>query len=256
MSVELTWREDIAVITLNRPDALNALNADMIEGIGWALDKVVDSPARALLIVGAGSKAFCAGADVKELQGKDRASLHAIARNGQLTFAKLDLLSIPSVAVVHGVAFGGGMELAMACTFRLCGERARFALPEIKLGLIPGFGGTQRLPRLVGPARALEMIAGGRVVEATEAERIGLVNRVVDVADPVGAGLSYLAEFGDRFPASVMQAIKAVSGSLDLSLSYGLQTEADLFADASQTLDAQEGLAAFTEKRKAVFVGS
>ena len=255
MSVELSYQQDIAVLTLNRPEALNALNASMIAQIDEFLDEVSLSDARALVVVGAGGKAFCAGADVKELLDKDYSQQHLTSRRGQTAFAKLDDLSIPSVAVITGVAFGGGLELAMACTFRIATGTSRFALPEIKLGLIPGFGGTQRLPRLVGTSRALELIASGRVVDAEEAERTGLVNRIVSATDPVAAGREYLSEFGERFPAAMRQAIAATFSAFDQEISEGLIREADLFAAATQTEDAAEGVRAFLEKRKANFVG-
>jgi enoyl-CoA hydratase len=255
MSVELAYRGEIAVLTLNRPQALNALNASMIERIGTLIDEVAGSTARALIVVGAGGKAFCAGADVKELLGKDRGQQRETAERGQATFAKLDHLRMLSVAVITGVAFGGGLELAMACSFRIATAGSRFALPEIKLGLIPGYGGTQRLPRLVGTARALELIASGRVVGAEEAERIGLIHRIVEDTDPVDAGVTYLAEFGERFPAALCQATNAAQLALGLPLSEGLRLEADLFATATQTQDAAEGIRAFIEKRKPAFSG-
>lgn len=255
MSVQLTRHGDVAVITLDRPQARNALNASMIARIGELIDEAAASAPRALVFTGAGGKAFCAGADIKELQDKVAGEQRDTARKGQLTFAKLDALPFPSVAVVQGVALGGGLELAMACTFRIASPEARFGLPEIKLGLIPGYGGTQRLPRLVGPARALEIIASGRLVEAEEAQRIGLVHQIVDIGEPVEAGLRFLAGFGDRFPASMELARKAVETALSVPLAEGLEAEADLFAAAMQTADAQEGIGAFLEKRKPAFTG-
>lgn len=256
MSVELELREGVAVMTLNRPQALNALNAAMIDQIGRRIDEVAASTAHALVIVGAGGKAFCAGADVKELQGKSADEQLATAQRGQATFAKLDKLAIPSLAVVTGVAFGGGLELAMACTFRIATAASRFGLPEIKLGLMPGYGGTQRLPRLVGSARAVELIATGRAVGAEEAERIGLIHRVVEATDAAAAGISFFAELGGRFPASLQQATAATQQALGLPLDQGLALEASLFASATQTCDAAEGMQAFLDKRKPAFVGA
>ncbi len=256
MSIELATRDGVAVLHLNRPQALNALNAEMLGLIDARLADVAASDARALVIVGNGGKAFCAGADVKELQGKDADTQRATARRGQAIFAKLDALRIPSLAVISGVAFGGGLELALACNFRIATAASRFALPEIKLGLIPGYGGTQRLPRLVGTARALELIASGRVVDASEAEHIGLVHRIVDDSDPVAAGMSFLASLGAPFPAALMQAMEAVQRAPGLPLAQGLALEADLFAMATQTRDAAEGMQAFLDKRKPVFTGT
>lgn len=256
MTATLTYRANAAVLTLDRPEAMNALNREMIQRIGELIDEVQRSDANALIIVGAGGKAFCAGADVKGILGKDLDQQKEFARLGQLTFAKLDALPIPSIAVVAGVAFGGGLELAMACTFRVATSKARFALPEIKLGLIPGYGGTQRLPRLVGMSRALEIIATGRILNADEAERIGLVNKVDHGDDPLAMGLSFASALGSPPPASLLMAREAVVRALDVSLMAGFESEADLFAASTQTADAGEGVRAFLEKRKPEFVGA
>lgn len=255
MSVELSFRDRVAVLRLNRPQALNVLNADMIAQVGARLDEVATSDARALLIVGEGGKAFSAGADVKELMGKDADTQRSTARSGQAAFAKLDRLDIPSVAVINGVAFGGGLELAMACTFRIATAASRFGLPEIKLGLIPAYGGTQRLPRLVGTSRATEMIASGRAVGGEEAERIGLIHRIVEISDPVEAGMQFLSDMGIPFPAALGQALTAVKSANALPLELGLGLEAELFSTASQTRDAMEGILAFLGKKKPNFVG-
>ncbi|CUI70642.1 Probable enoyl-CoA hydratase echA8 [Achromobacter xylosoxidans] len=256
MSAELTYRDGVAILTLNRPKALNALNAEMIGEISNCLDEVAVSDARALLIVGGGGgKAFCAGADVSELQGKNAGEQRDTARRGQLAFAKLDRLRIPSVAVIIGVAFGGGLELAMACTFRIATPSSRLGLPEIKLGLLPGYGGTQRLPRLVGVGRAVELIASGRAIDAQEAERIGLIHRIVEVGDPIDAGVAYLKCLGEPFPASLGYAIEAIRHSQSIPLEAGFQQEAECFSVATQTGDAAEGVSAFLGKRKPLFTG-
>lgn len=255
MTATLTYRADAAVITLDRPEAMNALNGEMIQRIGALIDEVRQSEAKFLIVVGAGGKAFCAGADVTEILGKDAEEQKAFARLGQLTFAKLDALPIPSIAVVSGVAFGGGLELAMACTFRVATPKARFALPEIKLGLIPGYGGTQRLPRLVGESRALEIIATGRVLGAEEAERIGLINKIEDGDDAVAMGLNFSAALGNPPPASLQMVRQAIARALDDSLLTGFEAEAELFAASTETEDAGEGIRAFLEKRKPEFIG-
>jgi enoyl-CoA hydratase len=252
MAVELTRRDECAVITLNRPDALNALNAGMIRDIGAAIDEVANSDARALLFIGAGDKAFCAGADIKELLGRSMVESKRGAELGQRTFAKLDMLPITSVAVINGYAFGGGMELALACTFRLATPNAKVGLPEIKLGAIPGYGGTQRLPRVIGEARALEMIMTGRTVDATEAERIGLVSRIVE-GDPVLGGVDFTREFSGFSLPVLALAREAVMRAGDTPVNEGLKIEADLNTLAFQTEDMIEGMNAFIEKRKAVF---
>jgi enoyl-CoA hydratase len=187
MTVHLTRREAVAILTLDRQEALNALSFAMLREIGETIDQVAKSDARALIVTGAGAKAFCAGADIKELRGRSLLEQKRGAELGQGVFAKLDALPVPSIAVINGHAFGGGLELAMAYTFRLAARHAKMGLPEVKLGLIPGYGGTQRLPRLVGKARALEIIMTGRSVDADEASRIGLVHRLID-GEPLEAG--------------------------------------------------------------------
>ena len=252
MPVVLTRRDEVAILTLDRQEALNALSFAIIREIGDAFDRVAESDARALLVTGAGPKAFCAGADIKELRGRGLMEQKRGAELGQAVFAKLDTLPMPSVAAINGFAFGGGLELALACTFRLATANARMGLPEIKLGLIPGYGGTQRLPRVVGEARALEMIMTGRAVGAEEALRIGLVHRLVD-GDPVEAGLAFARELTGYSLPALGFARTAVRRALDLSLNEGLKVEAELSTLAFQTRDAEEGMAAFVEKRKPEF---
>jgi len=252
MVVELSRRDEAALITLNRPEALNALSFSILDELGSAFDQVAASDARTLLITGAGSKAFCAGADIKELRNRDLLSQKRGAEKGQMVFSKLATLPMPSVAVINGYAFGGGLELAMACTFRLATSNARLGLPEIKLGLIPGYGGTQRLPRLVGEARALEMIMTGRAVKPDEAERIGLINRIVE-GDPIEQALEFSREFSGYSLPALDFARSAVTRALDVSLEEGLRIESDLSTLAFRMKDAEEGMAAFEEKRKPKF---
>jgi len=252
MTIELKRIEEFALITLNRPEALNALSFALIRELARAFDEVAASNARALLVTGAGAKAFCAGADIKELTGRPLADQKRGAELGQATFAKLDRLPMPSVAIINGYAFGGGLELALACTFRLATRNAKMAFPEIKLGLIPGYGGTQRLPRVVGEARALEMIMTGRTVDAEEAVRLGLVNRLLD-GDPVAAGVAFAREFSGYSLPVLGFAREAVMRALDTPLTEGLKIEAELSTLAFQTGDAAEGMSAFMEKRKARF---
>lgn len=253
MAVDLTRDGDLAVLTLNRPEAMNALSFEILGEIGAALDAVATMPdVRALLVTGAGDKAFCAGADIKELRGRALIDQKRGAELGQAVFAKLNTLPVASIALVGGYAFGGGCELALACSFRLASANAVFGLPEVKLGLIPGYGGTQRLPRLIGEARALEMILTGRSVKADEAERIGLVNSVV-AGDLLEAGREFAAHF-TRYSLPVLGfAREAVTRGGDLPLAEGLRIEADLSTLAYRTADAEEGMAAFEEKRKAQF---
>ena len=252
MAIELTRRDEFALITLNRPTALNALSFALIADLGRALDEVAGSDARALLITGTGEKAFCAGADIKELTGGSMVDQKRAMERGQATFAKLERLPMPSVAVINGYAFGGGLELALACTFRIATRNAKMGLPEIKLGLIPGYGGTQRLPRAVGEARAMDMILTGRTIDAEEAHRIGLVQRLIE-ADALEQGIAFAREFSGYSLPVLGFARSEVGRALSTPVSEGLKIEADLSTLAFQTRDAAEGMAAFMEKRKPRF---
>jgi enoyl-CoA hydratase len=252
MTVRLTQREECALLTLDRPEALNALSFAILGEIGEAIDAAANMPVRALIVTGAGEKAFCAGADIKELRGRDLMAQKRGAEYGQAIFAKLDDHPLPSIAAINGYAFGGGLELAMACTFRIGAPTAKMGLPEIKLGLIPGYGGTQRLPRLVGEARAMDMIMSGRTVGAEEAERIGLVNRIAE-GDIVEAAIAYARSFTGFSLPTLGFARAAVRRALDLPIRAGLEVEADLSTLAFRTQDAEEGMAAFAEKRKPEF---
>jgi enoyl-CoA hydratase len=252
MTIELQERNGVAIMTLNRPEALNALSFAILDEIDGALNRAADMRVRALIVTGTGTKAFCAGADIKELRNRTLAEQKRGMERGQAVFAQLDALAVPSVALINGYAFGGGLELALACTFRLATSNAKAGLPEIKLGLIPGYGGTQRLPRLIGEARALEMIMLGRTVDAEEAFRIGLVNRIVE-GEPLEAALAFVREF-TCFSLPVLNfARSAVRRALDVPVAEGLKIEADLGTLAYRTADAEEGMAAFSEKRKPVF---
>jgi len=252
MSIELTRHEEIAVLRLNRPDRLNALSMGMIEEIDRVLDEVDASDARALVITGAGEKAFCAGADIQELMGRSIEQEYRGTWNGQQVFARLDRFRMPSIALVNGYALGGGCELAMACTFRLATARARFGLPEIKLGLVPGYGGTQRLPRLVGLGKALEVMLSGRFVEAEEALRIGLVNQIVE-GDALPAALAWARQF-TGFSLLAGRLIRdAAQRGMAMPLAEGLRLEADLSTVSMESVDGKEGVQAFLAKRQAQF---
>jgi enoyl-CoA hydratase len=252
MTVHLARSDEFALLTLDRPEALNALCFATLREIDAALDEVAAGDARALLVTGAGERAFCAGADITELMNRPLAQQRRDAANGQRIISRFAALPMPSFALINGYAFGGGLELAMACNFRVALKTARLGLPEIKLGLIPGYGGTQRLPRLVGEGRALEIIMTGRTVMADEAERIGLVHRIVD-GNLIDAGKAFARETtGYSLPALAL-ALDAVTRALDVSLEEGLKLEADLNTLAFQTADATEGMTAFIEKRKPAF---
>jgi len=252
MTVHLTRSDEFALLTLDRPEALNALNFATLDELDTALDEIAAGDARALLVTGAGDRAFCAGADIKELLGRSLAEQRRDAANGQRIISRFGTLRMPSFALINGYAFGGGLELALACNFRLASRTARLGLPEIKLGLIPGYGGTQRLPRLVGEARALDIIMTGRTVNADEAERIGLVHRLAD-GDLIEAGKAYAREMTGHGLLALALARDAVTRALDLSLEDGLKAEVELNTLAFQTKDAAEGMDAFIAKRKAAF---
>src|SRR5947208_15851129 len=239
--------DELALITLDRPEALNALSFGQLHDLNRLRDSVADSDARALLVTGAGDRAFSAGADIKELMGRTLVEQRAGAMLGQSVLAKLDQLPMPSIALINGYAFGGGLELALACTFRLAAPAAKLGFPEIKLGLIPGYGGTQRLPRLVGEARATELILTGRTVDAEEADRIGLVNRLVD-GDLVETGIAFAREMtGFSLPVLGL-ARDAIRRALDLPLPEGLKIEADLLTLAFKLKDSVGGMTYFIVK--------
>lgn len=252
VSLHLSFEEQFAVITLNRPEVLNALSFALLDQLDQALDEVLASSARALIITGAGPKAFCAGADVAELKRASQQGGAPQTARGQAIISRLDALPIPSIAVVHGLALGGGFELALACTFRIATPGARFALPEIRLGLIPGYGGTQRLTRLVGPARALELILSGRTLDAEDALRWGVVNWLGE-GEPLELGRQYAQRFSGYSLLASRLAREAVNQGLSLPLAQGLKLETDIIAQALSSADAQEGMAAFLEKRSPAF---
>lgn len=254
MSVTVDYVESFALITLNREEQLNALSFEVLRTLDETLKVIENNKSlRALLIIGAGERAFCAGADIPELMSRKLIDQLDGAELGQSVFNRLESLSIPSIALINGFALGGGLELALACTFRLCSENAKFALPEIKLGLIPGYGGTQRLPRTIGQSRAMEMILTGKMINAEKAMSYGLVLEVVKQGELMDKGLELsrnLAEFS--LPASKF-ARKAIQHALELPLNEGLQLEAYLSTLAYRCEDAEEGMQAFLERRKPEF---
>ena len=246
----------IARITVNRPDKLNALDGTVIRELGEAVTLVeTDAGIRGVIVTGAGPKAFVAGADIGEIAGQGPIDGKARAMAGQRVFRRLERCGKPVIAAVNGFALGGGCELAMACHIRIAAENAKFGQPEVKLGIGPGYGGTVRLPRLVGKGRALELLLTGAMIDAQEAWRIGLVNRVVPADRLVEESESLLATILDNGPLAVRLCIEAVDAGLELSLDDGLLLEANHFGLLSATADMREGTAAFLEKRKARFEG-
>ncbi len=248
--------DGVARITINRPDKLNALNADVIRELGEAVTQIEsDASIRGVLLTGAGPKAFVAGADISELAGQGPVDGKARAQAGQQVFRRLERCGKPVVAAINGFALGGGCELAMACHLRVAAEGARFGQPEVKLGLGPGYGGTVRLPRLVGKGRALELLLTGAMIDAAEAYRIGLVNRVVPAERLLDEAEALLRQILDNGPLAVRFVIEAVDAGLELSVEDGLLLEANHFGLLSATDDMREGTAAFLAKRKAAFTG-
>ena len=246
----------VAVVTLNRPKALNALNRQLIAELDDVLARVqADAAIRALVVTGAGDRAFAAGADISELAALGPDAARAFATTGQAVFARLESLGKPSVAAVNGFALGGGCELAMACTLRVAAESAQFGQPEIDLGLLPGFGGTQRLTRLVGRGRALDLLLRGHRITATEAERIGLVNIVVPTASLMERARGLAGELASKAPLAVRYVLAAVHEGADLPLDAANRIEAAYFGLAAATGDMREGTRAFLEKRKPAFEG-
>lgn len=244
-------------VTINRPDKLNALNAECKAELRLLFDALKSDPAvDAVILTGAGEKAFVAGTDIAELDGLGAPAAKELAAGGQAVFDLIQHLGKPVIAAVNGYALGGGCELALACHIRIASENARFGQPEVNLGVIPGYGGTQRLTRLVGPGRAAEMILTGNPVDAQEALRIGLVNRVVPRAELLPAAAAVAEAITGKGQLAVRMALKAINAALELPLSEGLAVEAALFGEACSTHDAREGIRAFLEKRKPVFTGS
>ena len=252
MTVSLTREGPYAHLVLDRPEALNALNFATLAEIADALDEAARWDISALIITGAGEKAFCAGADIKELQDRTLVQQRKGLELGQAVFSRLDRFPVPSIAAINGYTFGGGLELALACTFRIASSKAKMGLPEVKLGLMPGYGGTQRLPRLIGEARAMELILTGRTVEASEAHSIGLVNQVIE-GEVVGAAIAFADQFRGYSKLATGFAREAVQRALSGTLVDGLRIEADLATLAFQTTDAAEGMSAFVEKRAPQF---
>ncbi|MEI6668616.1 MAG: enoyl-CoA hydratase-related protein [Acidobacteriota bacterium] len=246
----------VAIVTLNRPSVLNALNMATLRELDRVMRELQDDDAvRAVVVTGAGEKAFVAGADIKELAELTPVAGKAYAEAGQRIFDRIEHLGKPVIAAVNGYALGGGCELAMACTIRLASETAKFGQPEVKLGVIPGFAGTQRLPRLVGKGRAMELILTGATIDAAEAYRIGLVNRVVPASALMAEARALAQALAASAPVAIRHGMEAIHCGLDMSVADGSVLEATLFGLVASTDDMREGTKAFVEKRKASFTG-
>ena len=244
------------MVVMDRAKALNALNAAMFAELGAAFDELGnDGEIRVVLLTGAGERAFAAGADIRELDAVAPGEGKTFALRGQAVFRKIETLGKPVIACVRGFALGGGCELAMACTLRLAAEDAKFGQPEVKLGVIPGYGGSQRLPRLVGRGAALKLLLTGAVIDAREAFRIGLVDEVVAAEDLMTRGEALAEEMAAQAPMAVAEVIRVVDEGLDLPLEKALELEAGAFGKLCDTGDKAEGTRAFLEKRKAEWGG-
>ena len=250
-------RGSTAIVTLNRPQVLNALNRQMFDDIdNLFAELALDPTIRAILLTGAGEKAFAAGADIAELAQTDQASGEALALRGQGVFRRIETCGKPVIACINGFALGGGCELALACTFRLGADTARLGQPEVRLGLIPGYGGTQRLPRLIGASAALRLILTGDLVQATEALRLGLVDQVHPAASLLDEALSFAEKIAAQAPLAVAASLEAVYQGANLPLNEALALEAQIFGRLSATADKHEGVSAFLAKRPPAWTGN
>lgn len=244
-------RDRTLVVTINRPAALNALNAQTIDELSRVVDEARDDEnVLAMVITGAGQKAFVAGADIRELASMTPVTGKSVSEKGQRVLDAIEQFPKPVIAAVNGFALGGGCELALACHMRIASENALLGLPEVGLGIIPGYGGTQRLPRLIGRGRALELICTGSPVKAEEAYRIGLVNRVVPAAELMSTVLGLAETIAKNSPIAVRAALEAATHGVEMPISQGQALESTMFGLLCATEDMKEGMTAFLEKRK------
>ena len=249
-------KDRIAYVTINRPQVLNALNVETVEELRKVFSEIEeDEKVASVILTGAGDKAFVAGADINELAKLDALGGRDFSLNGQRVFNLIENLGKPVIAAVNGFALGGGCELALACTLRVAAETAKFGQPEVNLAIIPGYGGTQRLARLIGKGRALEMVLTGNMIGAEEAYRIGLVNRAAPLSELMNEAKKLAETIMSKGPIAVKLAMLAINHGLQMSLQQGLQLEASLFGLTCATEDMKEGTSAFLEKRKATFKG-
>jgi enoyl-CoA hydratase len=255
-NLQVNKEPPLGYIIINRPDKLNALSAETIKDLYSAfLSFREDAEVRVVILSGSGEKAFAAGADISELALLDQAEGRDYALEGQELTKLIENYRKPIIAAINGFALGGGTELALSCHIRIASENAKLGQPEVKLGLIPGFGGTQRLARLVGKGKAMELILSGKMIDAQQALAIGLVNHVVPLSKLMETSEAVAKEIADNAPLALAYCIKAINEGLDKPLSEGLLLEADLFGNACSTDDGKEGTQAFLEKRKANFEG-
>jgi enoyl-CoA hydratase len=248
--------QGIALVTVNRPEKLNALSTALMQELEDAFTRIAGEDAiRAAILTGAGEKAFVAGADIRELARLSPQEAHQYAARGQAIFRRLETCGKPSVGAINGLALGGGLELAMACSVRFAAENAQLGQPEVRLGVIPGYGGTQRLPRLVGRGRALDLLLTGEPIGAAEAHRIGLVNAVVPQTELLPHSRAWLKKVLANGPLALKWTLEAVDQGLETNLGAGLRFEAAAFGVCAATDDYREGTRAFLEKRRPGFAG-
>lgn len=254
--ITLATEDGVATLTINRPKVLNALNQEVLSEISAALDQVKDDDAaKALVVTGAGDKAFVAGADINELAKMNPLGAKELAARGQGVLAKFERLGKPTVAMVNGFALGGGLEMALACTLRTGSTTARVGLPEVSLGIIPGYGGTQRLTRIAGPGVAREWVLTGDMYDAAEAHRVGVFNRIFEPSELVDGTMKMVHTILSRGPVAVRLAIETINRTMNLGQQEGENVECDMFGLAATTEDMREGMGAFLEKRKPAFQG-
>ena len=240
----------VGILTIDRPEALNALNGEVLQELDRALDGVDQENIRCLIITGGGERSFVAGADIAAMSRYTKEEGEAFSRLGNDVFRRIELFPVPVIAAVNGFALGGGCELCMACDFRICSENAVFGQPEVGLGITPGFGGSQRLPRLVGPGMALQIICTARNIKADEALRIGLVNAVWPKEELMGQAMKLAQAVAANAPIAVRASKKAIREGLDLPMDEAVALEEKLFGSCFETADQVEGMSAFLEKRK------
>lgn len=248
--INLETQGAVAVLTIDRPKALNALNSSVLEELDAAIDSLDLNAIRALVITGAGDRSFVAGADIGEMSKLTKAEGEAFGKKGNDVFRKIETLAIPVIAAINGFALGGGNELAMSCDIRICSETAVFGQPEVGLGITPGFGGTQRLARLVSPGMAKQLIYTGRNIKADEALRIGLVNAVYPAEELMPAALKMAAGIAKQAPIAVRNCKKAINDGLDLNMEDAIALEEKLFGDCFETHDQIEGMGCFMSREK------
>lgn len=240
----------IGIITINRPKALNALNSAVLDELDKTLDAVDQEAIRCLILTGAGEKSFVAGADIGEMSTLTKAEGEAFGKKGNDVFRKLETFPIPVIAAVNGFALGGGCEISMSCDIRICSENAVFGQPEVGLGITPGFGGTQRLARIVGTGKAKEMIYGARNIKAEEAYRIGLVNNVYPAEELMPAAKKLASTIACNAPIAVRNCKRAINEGIQVDMDQAIVIEEKLFGSCFETCDQKEGMNAFLEKRK------